>query len=91
MARLYLARVARGARFLALEVDELNDEFTDFVFENLTDTPWTIQYTLKNDQEHDFTIPAQTAETSIGIPPGQRKAIRDGTGKWDTDFRSMKY
>jgi len=78
MALWYLID-SRPSRYVALEVDSVADEATSIVYANLTDDPWPIEYEWKDKTGQSITIPAQTAESSIGIPPGQRKFVTGGT------------
>ena len=74
MAFVYLID-GRPDRFVALDWDEANDEVTDLVYENLTDTPWSIKYKYHNRPLNEVTIPAQTPESRIAVPPGQRQFV----------------
>jgi hypothetical protein len=74
---VYLIDV-RPERYVAFDFDGV-DEVTAIVYQNLTDAPWPGIYSWKNQSDELVTIPAQTAESSIGIPPGQRKFITGQT------------
>lgn len=74
--------------YVALDLDEANDEITQVVYANLTDEPVTVTYDWKNKAGQTVVIPAGTAESSIGIPPGQRKflPVTGGRGGYDSEL-----
>ena len=76
-----------GDAFVGFDI--VADEAVAVVYENLTSHAWEFQY-VWHGQPDLFTLDPGTNETSIGIPPGQRKWIAvtlpDGEEGFDTDL-----
>lgn len=96
MSLIYLLEMEGGDQFVAADWDEVADEATQFVYQNLTDEAWTVRYYWKNNpNEQVRVIPAQTAQSTLGIPPGQRKwLLKDEVGGrerhgYDTEIREF--
>ena len=89
MALLRLHTTHGGARTLDIDWDGI-DTVSAFVYQNLTDDPWTIRYFWKAIPiEQSQTVPPQTPSDQFAIPPGQQTWIIGGDGRHSNQLRAM--
>ena len=62
-----------------VEWNEVTNEIEAGIGVNPSALTWKVTYVWK-DREDSFTMPPGMPETTVGIPPGQRKRLRSSDG-----------